>query len=55
MERISVGDWITLFFGIIGILSTMIFALIKNHVMLQECVKKIEVIFQLINTMKDKR
>jgi hypothetical protein len=32
----------------------VIFTLIKNHVMLQECVKKIEVLFQLFNQMKDK-
>ena len=54
MEGISIGDWITIFFGGFTILSGMIFALIRNHVMLQEGVKKIETIFALINQMKDR-
>ena len=54
MEGISIGDWITIFFGGFTILSGMIFALIRNHVMLQECVKNIETIFALINQMKDR-
>ena len=54
MEGISIGDWITIFFGGFTILSGMNFALIRNHVMLQECVKKIETIFALINQMKDR-
>lgn len=54
METIGVGDWITIFFGAFTILSGIIFALIRNHVMLQECIKKIETLFQLVNNMKDK-
>ena len=30
------------------------FVLIKNHLMLQECVEKIEVLFQVFNQIKDK-
>lgn len=54
MEGVSIGDWITIFFGVFTILSGIIFALIRNHVMLQECIKKIETIFSLINQMKDR-
>jgi len=54
MESISIGDWITIFFGVFTILSGIIFGLIRNHVMLQECVKKIETLFSLINQMKDR-
>lgn len=49
MEGIGIGDWITIFFGGFGILSGIIFALIRNHIMLQECIKKIETLFQLFN------
>jgi len=49
MEGIGIGDWVTIFFGVFGILSGIIFALIRNHVMLQECIKKIETLFQLFN------
>ena len=54
MEGIGIGDWITIFFGGFTILSGIIFALIRNHVMLQECVKKIETLFQLVNSLRDK-
>ncbi len=54
MESISLGDWITIFFGVFTTLSAVVFALIKNHVLLQEHSKKLEVLFQLVNSLKDK-
>ena len=55
MEGISIGDWITIFFrSLHHIVGDDVFALIRNHVMLQECIKKIETLFSLINQMKDR-
>ena len=42
------------FFGVFTTLSAVVFALIKNHVLLQEHSKKLEVLFQLVNSLKDK-
>ena len=55
MESIGIGDWVTIFFGVFGILSGIIFALIRNHVMLQECIKKIETLLQLFNEKNNKQ
>ena len=54
MEGVGIGDWITIFFGAFTILSGIIFAFKRNHVLLQECTKKIEVLFNLINQIKDR-
>jgi len=54
MEGISITDWINVFLGGFAVLGGIVYALVRNHVLLAEVQKKIEVLFELFNAMRDK-
>lgn len=54
MEGISITEWINVFLGVFAVLGSIVFALVKNHILLQEASKKIEILFTLVNSLRDR-
>lgn len=54
MEGISITEWINVFLGVFAVLGSIVFALVRNHVLLAEVQKKIEVLFTLVNSLRDR-
>ena len=54
MEGISITEWINVSLGIFAVLGSIVFALVKNHILLQEAAKKIDVLFELVNSLRDR-
>jgi len=54
MEGISITEWINVFLGAFAVLGGIVYALVRNHVLLQEASKKIEVLFELVNSLRDR-
>ena len=54
MEGVSITEWIDVFLGGFAVLGGIVYALVRNHVVLQELQKKVETLFNLFNQMKDK-
>jgi hypothetical protein len=54
MEGISITEWINVFLGVFAVLGSIVFALVRNHVLLAEAQKKIEVLFTLVNSLRDR-
>lgn len=54
MEGISITEWINVFLGVFAVLGSIVFALVRNHVLLAEAQKKIEVLFTLVNALRDR-
>jgi hypothetical protein len=54
MEGISITEWINVFLGGFAVLGGIVYALVRNHVLLAEAQKKIEVLFELVNSLRDR-
>jgi hypothetical protein len=54
MDEVSITEWINVFLGIFAVLGSIVFALVRNHVLLAEAQKKIEVLFTLVNSLRDR-
>ena len=54
MEGISITEWINVFLVVFAVLGSIVFALVRNHVLLAEAQKKIEVLFTLVNSLRDR-
>ena len=54
MGGISITEWINVFLGVFAVLGSIVFALVRNHVLLAEAQKKIEVLFTLVNSLRDR-
>jgi hypothetical protein len=54
MDEVSITEWINVFLGVFAVLGSIVFALVRNHVLLAEAQKKIEVLFTLVNSLRDR-
>lgn len=54
MEGISITEWINVFLGAFAVLGGIVYALVRNHVLLAEAQKKIETLFVLVNSLRDR-
>jgi hypothetical protein len=54
MDEVSITEWINVFLGVFAVLGSIVFALVRNHVLLAEAQKKIEVLFELVNSLRDR-
>tara|TARA_Y100000004_G_C8712227_1_gene326432 strand:- start:118 stop:303 length:186 start_codon:yes stop_codon:yes gene_type:complete len=54
MEGISITEWINVLLGAFAVLGGIVYSLVRNHVLLAEAQKKIEVLFELVNSLRDR-